>query len=244
MLRVDPNASLPRAFVDTDRYAELGFGECTALQRELAGRVIAVGDGSAIERVVGVDTAVDDETGHMFGAAAIVDASSGELVEVGRAQSQVGFEYVPGLLSFREVPLIVEALAALHSPFDLIMCDGHGLIHPRRFGLACHLGVLLSKRSVGVGKTYLLGDHDEPEHEKGAFADVVDEGEVVGRFVRTRDSIKPVYVSVGHLIDLDEATEIVTRLSIVARVPEPVRRADIEANAMRRRFRARRYPAG
>lgn len=227
----------PRAFTNTDEYASLEVAKAETLQKELSNRVVQTGRVGQIRMIAGADTATNLETGEMYAAVVVVDAGTCDIVEIGRARGKVGFEYVPGLLSFREVPLLVEAYRALKRPVDLIMCDGHGLIHPRRFGLACHLGVLLSISTLGVGKTHLLGTYEEPARAKGSWTDVVDRGDVVGRFVRTRTGVKSVYVSVGHQIDIDEATNLSVQLATKARLPEPVRQADIEANAMRRLLR-------
>jgi deoxyribonuclease V len=139
---------------------------------------------------------------------------------------RAAFDYVPGLFAFRELPALVEALRKLTVVPDLLVSDGHGLAHPRRFGLACHLGALTGLPSVGVGKTRLLGSHDPPGDERGDMSALTDRGEVIGRALRTQARIKPVFVSVGHRIDLDTACRHVLALSPRYRLPETTRQAD------------------
>jgi deoxyribonuclease V len=138
----------------------------------------------------------------------------------------VAFDYVPGLLAFRELPGLVRALEQLTVTPELIVCDGYGLAHPRRFGLACHLGVLTGLPTLGVGKTAFVGTFEEPGRTRGSWSDLRLDGEVVGRVLRTQDGVKPVFVSVGNRIDLDTACANVLRLSPRYRLPETTRAAD------------------
>lgn len=228
---IDPDLQI---LADITNYGALSESEASDLQIRLSGSVEKVHDGSDIRLIAGVDTAFDEQTQDMFGAAVVVDVKSQKIVESKHAVGKVGFEYIPGLLSFREVPLVVQAYQKLSCEPDLLMCDGHGLIHPRRFGLACHLGLLLGVSSIGCGKTHLLGEYEEPDQNRGSFCDIVDRGETVGRFVRTRDGINPIFVSIGHKIDLEAATRLAVDMSFRFRIPEPVRQADIEVNRLRR----------
>ncbi|MGC4944309.1 endonuclease V [Kribbella sp. DT2] len=150
------------------------------------------------------------------------------LREVDRAvvRGRTSFPYVPGLFAFREVPGLVAALERLRVTPDLLVCDGQGLAHPRRFGLACHLGVVTGLPSIGVGKTAFVGDWEEPGPERGAASDLVLEGEVVGKVPRTQNKTKPVFVSVGHLVSLGTAVERVLELAPRFRLPETTRMAD------------------
>jgi deoxyribonuclease V len=133
------------------------------------------------------------------------------------------FPYVPGYLSFREVPAILGALASLDSPPDLILCDGQGLAHPRRFGLACHLGVLTGLPTIGVAKSRLIGTHVEVPQHKGAWVPLLDDDEIIGAVLRTRDGVQPLYVSVGHRVDLSTAIDFVLRCTTRYRLPETTR---------------------
>jgi len=148
-----------------------------------------------------------------------------EVVEVRVVRGEVSFPYVPGLLSFREAPLILRACEGLRTTPDLILVDGQGIAHPRRLGLASHLGVLLGVATVGCAKSRLCGSHDTPGDERGSCAELVDGGETIGMVVRTRPGTKPVYVSVGHGIDLQTAVRRVLECCRGYRLPEPVRMA-------------------
>ncbi|GAA4498172.1 endonuclease V [Actinoallomurus oryzae] len=177
-----------------------------------------------VRTVAGLDVAYADD--RLAAAAVVLDAETLEVVEETTALDRPGFPYVPGLFAFRELPALVGALRALSVTPDLLICDGHGLAHPKRFGLACHLGVLTGLPSIGVGKTRLVGDYDEPGTERGAWSPVSDGGQVVGRALRTQTRVRPVFVSVGHRADLDTACAMTLRLTPRYRLPETTRRAD------------------
>jgi deoxyribonuclease V len=156
-------------------------------------------------------------------AIAVLDYDSMALIDQAAAEIPVPFPYVPGLLSFREMPAILAALDNLETQPDVFMVDGHGYAHPRRFGLACHLGVWLDLPAIGCGKSILVGDHAPIKNARGSVAALKDGGETIGAAVRTRDKVKPVYVSVGHRIDLETAVHIILQCSRGLRLPEPVR---------------------
>jgi len=164
--------------------------------------------------------------GRLAAAAVVLDAETLEVVEEATAAGTAAFPYVPGLLAFRELPALVEALRRLETTPDLLVCDGYGLAHPRRFGLACHLGVLTGLPSMGVAKTPFVGACDPPGERRGDAAPVRHDGEVVGRVLRTQDGVKPVFVSVGHRIGLDTACRHALALAPRYRLPETTRRAD------------------
>ncbi len=149
------------------------------------------------------------------------------------AERTVTFPYVPGLLSFREMPLLLAAIERLDFLPDLFMCDGHGLAHPRRFGVACHLGVWLEHPTLGCAKSRLCGHYEPPSGERGSSSLLYDGSEVIGAVVRTQDNTRPVYVSAGHLIELREAIEVVLRCAPHHRLPEPLRYAHMMAKAGR-----------
>jgi deoxyribonuclease V len=177
-----------------------------------------------VRTVAGLDVAYADD--RLAAAAVVLHAETLEVVEETTALDRPGFPYVPGLFAFRELPALVGALRALSVTPDLLICDGHGLAHPKRFGLACHLGVLTGLPSIGVGKTRLVGEYDEPGAERGAWSPVSDGGQVVARALRTQTGVKPVFVSVGHRADLDTACALTLRLAPRYRLPETTRRAD------------------
>jgi deoxyribonuclease V len=156
----------------------------------------------------------------------VLDAGNLELLDTSVARGRAGFPYVPGLLSFREVPILLRAFEGLAHPPDAVLCDGQGRAHPRRFGLACHLGLLLDLPSVGVAKSRLTGEAGEPGQKRGAWKPILDGGEEIGRLLRTRDRVRPLYISVGHRITLDDAVALVLKTGAGLRLPEPTRMAD------------------
>lgn len=184
--------------------------------------------------VAGADVSIGRGESRGFGAVVVWDRETGETVDSARAEAPVSFPYVPGLLSFRELPVLALAWRRLQTAPDVLLFDGHGVAHPRRFGLACHGGVLFDVPSVGCAKSVLVGEHQPPDEEKGATSALVDGGQEVGRAVRTRTGVRPVFVSIGHRVDLNAAVEVVLASAPKYRVPEPIRRADRLVGRMRR----------
>lgn len=154
-------------------------------------------------------------------------------VEVQGFEAPLTFPYVPGLLAFREIPSVAGALEKVETPVDAIIFDAHGLAHPRRMGLASHMGLFIDVPAIGCAKNRLTGEHEEPGLEKGSAADLVHRGEVVGKVLRTRTGVSPVYVSVGNRIDLESATELVLACCPKYRLPETTRQAHKTANRLR-----------
>ncbi|SDR16149.1 Endonuclease V [Thermostaphylospora chromogena] len=182
-------------------------------------------DASGVRHVAGLDVgygAGDEVTG----AVVVLDAGTLQVVDRAVVRERARFPYVPGLFAFRELPPLLAALERLRITPELLICDGYGLAHPRRFGLACHLGVLTGLPTVGVAKTAFVGRYDTPAPERGAWTPIVLDGEVVGRALRTRDGVKPVFVSQGHRVGLETACAHVLRLAPRYRIPEPIRQAD------------------
>jgi len=177
--------------------------------------------------VTGLDISYAVGSRRAVAAAVTIEVSSLHILEVAIAQGAVRFPYVPGLLAFREIPLLLEALERLDRRPEVLVCDGYGIAHPRRFGLASHLGVLLDRPSFGVAKNEFIGVYAEPGPRRGEWSPLREGDEVLGRAVRTQTEVKPVYVSVGHRIGLTDATDLTVRLSTHFRVPEPTRQADI-----------------
>jgi deoxyribonuclease V len=196
------------------------------VQRRLAARVRETPPRRRIRTVAGVDCSFTRDERHCLAAVALWDLDEGVVLEEHLASRPLRFPYVPGLLSFREAPAILCALRALRRIPDAIMCDGHGRAHPRRFGIAYHVGILCEVPTLGVAKSRLVGEHREPGPKRGARAALVDAGERIGSVVRTRDGVKPVYVSIGHLLDLPTAERIALSAGAGFRLPEPTRRAD------------------
>ncbi|MFC8531027.1 endonuclease V [Nocardia sp. NPDC057227] len=195
-----------------------------ALQERLRHRVAITPLPARIRTVAGLDSAYT-ESGAVAAAVVVLDAATLLPVATAVAHGHTDFPYLPGLLAFRELPTALRAIEQLATPPDVLICDAHGLAHPRRFGLACHLGVLTGLPTVGVAKN-AWGEHAEPGRERGASADVTVDGDVVGRALRTQDGVKPVFVSVGHRADPDSACALVLALTPRFRLPETTRAAD------------------
>lgn len=200
--------------------------EAVALQHDLARRIVREDDVGTVHCVAGVDVAyaVDDQ--RVVAAVAVLAIPSLTVVEIATAETVATFPYTPGLFSFREIPPIVDALAMLQTRPDLIVCDGHGIAHPRRLGLASHLGLWCDIPAIGCAKTRLTGTHDEPDWARGSIAALVDAGEEIGAVLRTQDGVRPVYVSPGHRISLAAACDWILRLTPRYRLPETTRAAD------------------
>ncbi len=195
------------------------------VQEQLRSRVITENRLGAVNTVAGVDVGFEEKGKITRAAVAVLRFPQLNLVEQAIARQPTRFPYIPGYLSFREIPALLAALANITTTPDLILCDGQGLAHPRRFGIACHLGVLTGLPTIGVAKSRLIGTHDEPGTTKGSWTPLMDKEEVVGAVLRTRDNVSPLYVSVGHRIDLQTAIEYVLRCTTRYRLPETTRRA-------------------
>ncbi|MET8022967.1 endonuclease V [Streptomyces avermitilis] len=202
--------------------------EARAVQDELRGRVILdePGPPPGTGRVTGVDVAYDDERDVVVAAAVVLDAATLAVVAEATAVGEVSFPYVPGLLAFREIPTVLAALDALPCPPGLIVCDGYGVAHPRRFGLASHLGVLTGLPTIGVAKNPFTFSYEAPGAPRGSAAPLLAGADEVGRALRTQPGVKPVFVSVGHRVDLDHACAHTLALTPKYRIPETTRRAD------------------
>ncbi|MGW2783706.1 endonuclease V [Streptomyces populi] len=202
--------------------------QARAVQDELRERVVLdePGPPPGTGRVTGVDVAYDDERDVVVAAAVVLDAATREVVAEATAVGRVSFPYVPGLLAFREIPTVMAALDALPCPPGLVVCDGYGLAHPRRFGLASHLGVLTGLPTIGVAKNPFTFSYEEPGVRRGSASPLLAGTDEVGRALRTQDGIKPVFVSVGHRVDLGNACAHTLALTPKYRLPETTRRAD------------------
>jgi deoxyribonuclease V len=176
-----------------------------------------------------VDISDGKAQGIATGAVVVLEYPELRLVETKTAQGRLDFPYVPGLLSFRESPLTLAACEKLSVIPDLILVDGQGIAHPRRLGLASHLGLFLNRPTIGCAKSLLCGQHEEPGIEPGSYAEVVDRGETIGVALRTRPGVKPVYVSIGHKVDLQTAIHWVLVCCRGYRLPEPTRLAHLAA---------------
>lgn len=202
---------------------DLSPKQAIALQEKLRGRVEQRDRYGKLEFVAGVDVGFLDEGATTRAAIAVLDYATLTLREHAVAQCPTTFPYVPGLLSFREIPAVLQAYRSLRKKPDLIICDGQGYAHPRRFGLACHLGVYLGVPSIGVAKTLFIGTHKPLARSRGSCSELCEAGEVIGVALRTRTSVKPVFVSVGHRIGLDSAVAVALHCTPKFRLPETTR---------------------
>jgi deoxyribonuclease V len=200
--------------------------DACALQRKLATKVETADRFNQIKTIAGVDVAYDKHSDRLIAAVVVLDAVSLNVIEQVTTVGVLQFPYVPGLFSFRELPGIADALQQLKCSPDLIVCDGQGIAHPRRFGLACHVGVLFDVPTIGCGKTRLTGTHAPVEKHRGSFQPLIDGDEIVGCALRTQDHINPLFVSTGHRIALPTAIRWVLHLCANYRQPESTRLAD------------------
>lgn len=210
--------------------------EAVALQRELAGLIEKRPALRRCELVAGADVSYNRFSPILHAGVVVIRTDTFEVVETQRVTAETRFPYVPGLLSFREAPPVLEAFAKLRTKPDAVVIDGQGLAHPRRMGIASHIGLLLGIPTVGCAKTLLVGEYQDLRDDAPSEAPLVHKGELVGMAVRTRARAKPVFVSVGHRIDLKSAVRLVLSLGRGYRVPEPIREAHALVNAQRLAF--------
>ena len=211
--------------------------EAKSLQLELAGLVSHVNEVPLEPKyVAGIDISPPDADGWVLGSVVILSWPELKLAEVRIGRAQPPIPYIPGYLAFREVPAAIDALEKLQLTPDVILVDGQGLAHPRRFGLACHLGLVTEISTIGCAKSRLLGRFESLDAERGSSSLLMDRGEAVGRVVRTRTDVSPVYVSVGHKVDIESAVATVLKCCGKYRLPETTRFAHLAA--------AGRYPEG
>ena len=201
------------------------------VQETLRSQVIREDALGAVRYVAGVDVGFEDKGRTTRAAVAVLEFPGLALHHQAISRSPTRFPYIPGYLSFRELPAVLQALDRLTVMPDLLLCDGQGLAHPRRFGLACHLGVLTDIPSIGVAKSRLIGVHDDPPNEKGRWVPLMDKGETIGAVVCTRNNVSPVYVSLGHRISLPTAIDYVLGCTTRFRLPETTRWAHRLASA-------------
>jgi deoxyribonuclease V len=208
--------------------------EAVALQRALAARVETRAPLTCCEVIAGADISCNRFSPILYAAVVALRTSDWTVLETQTVVRESCFPYVPGLLSFRETPVLLEAFAKLEVRPDAIMLDGHGYSHPRRMGYACHVGLCLEVPTLGCAKSRLVGEAKEPGLKAGCLAPLTDRGEVIGSVVRTKTGVKPVFVSVGHRIDLPSAVRLVLGSCRGYRVPEPTRQAHLLVNELRR----------
>jgi deoxyribonuclease V len=205
------------------------------VQERLRAKVVARGRVPSLRVVAGADAAFDPGTQRIFAAVVVLAFPSMEPVETVIREERLRFPYIPGLLSFREAPALLHAFEKVRHDLDLIFIDGHGLSHPRAAGIACHVGVCLDKPTIGCAKSLLVGTHRTLGLSRGATTSLIDEhSRVIGAVVRTRDRVRPIFVSVGHRIGLAQAVRLTLACAKGYRVPEPTRQADLLAERAKR----------
>lgn len=200
--------------------------EAKLIQQQLQPEVITIDKLGEIKYVAGVDVGFEEDNTISRAAVAVLSFPDLQLQEKAIAKRPTTFPYLPGFLSFREIPVVIDALEKISITPNLILCDGQGLAHPLRFGLACHLGVLLDIPTIGVAKSLYIGKHDELPTEKGSWQPLIDQGEIIGAVLRSRTAVKPLYVSIGHRISLQTAINYVLQCTTQYRLPETTRWAD------------------
>lgn len=216
--------------------------EAVAIQRSLRSQLILDHAPEEVEKIAGVDVSYTRGSNRLYAAVVLLDLSqsvsdrkaSFPIIETAVASLEVDFSYIPGLLSFREIPVILKAWERLKRRPDCLVCDGQGVAHPRRMGLAAHLGLTVDLPAVGCGKTRLIGEYREPGPDRGDFSPLVDRNEVVGAVLRTRAGVKSVFISEGHRMTLRRALEIILVSQTRYRLPEPIRMAHRLVNEARR----------
>ncbi|NJL43577.1 MAG: deoxyribonuclease V [Pseudanabaena sp. SU_2_4] len=218
--------------IDRQHAWPLTLNEAKAIQENLRSKVITQDRlPETVQYVAGVDMGFEAEGTISRAAVAILSFPDLQVQETAIAYRPTTFPYIPGYLSFREIPAVLDALAQVKIVPDIILCDGQGIAHPRRFGIACHLGVILDMPTIGVAKSLLIGKHEELPEAKGSWQPLIDRGETIGAVLRTRTGVKPLYISSGHYISQPTAIDIVLRCTPKYRLPETTRLADKLASA-------------
>lgn len=205
----------------------LTTAEAIAIQEQLRGEIMTTDRiQHPVRYVAGVDMGFEADGTISKAAVAVLSFPNLQLQETAIARRPTSFPYIPGFLSFREVPAVLDALEKINIMPDLILCDGQGIAHPRRFGIACHLGLIVDIPTIGVAKSLLIGKHQEVSEERGSWQLLIDKGETIGAVLRTRTRTKPLYISSGHRVSLTTAIDYVLQCTPKYRLPETTRIAD------------------
>jgi deoxyribonuclease V len=203
----------------------LSCAQARDLQIQLAEQVRFTAIKKMPKIIAGVDCAFSKDEKSIFAVVVVMKLPDFEIIEMVSVKNKVNFPYIPGLLSFREAPVCLEAIEKLKNTPDCFIIDGQGFAHPRRLGIACHIGLLIGKPTIGCAKSRLIGEYEQPAKQRGSRSPLVDGDEIIGAVVRTRKNVKPVFVSVGHKCTLDDAVKIVLDCSPKYRLPQPSRLA-------------------
>jgi deoxyribonuclease V len=214
---------------------EVSPEEAIEIQNSLRSRLDLQSEPEQIETVAGIDVSYDKGSDWLFAAIVVMQVRDLQILDSASATATVPFPYIPGLLSFRECPAVLQAWEKLTVKPDCLMCDGQGIAHPRRLGIASHLGLWLDMPSIGCAKSLLVGTYREPGLKRGSTEPLYHRKEQVGMILRTKDGVQPVFVSQGHKISLQKAIEIVLTCCTKYRLPEPTRQAHRLVNEIRRK---------
>jgi len=208
---------------------QVSIAQALEIQQRLAIQVSKRSEVTTPRLIAGVDISTGKREGMATGAVVVLQYPELRVVETKVAQGKLELPYIPGLLSFRESPLTLAACQKLTITPDLILVDGQGIAHPRRLGLASHLGLFLNTPTIGCAKSLLCGNHEAPGTEPSSYAEIADRGEIIGAALRTKLRVKPVYVSIGHKVDLQTAISWLMKCCRGYRIPEPLRQAHLAA---------------
>jgi deoxyribonuclease V len=212
---------------------DVSYKEAVRIQKNLRDRVNLKKIDKKIEYIAGLDVSYAKGSNIMWAGVIVLDFPSLNKAEERWSQRKVSFPYIPGLLSFREIPVLIDALKKLEIEPDLIFCDGQGIAHPRGLGLASHLGILLKKSTIGCAKSHLVGTYNEIGEGKGSYTYLIYQNRIIGAVVRTRSKVKPIYVSPGYGVMLDDCIKFVLETCSKYRIPEPTRQAHLLVNTVR-----------
>jgi deoxyribonuclease V len=215
---------------------EISYSKAIELQKKLASKVRFTALKKNPKLIAGTDCAFTADKKKIVGCVVVLEYPQMNIAEIEHAVRKVTFPYIPGLLSFREAPVCLDAVEKIKHEPDLFMIDGQGIAHPRRLGLAAHLGLFFNKPTIGCAKSRLTGTYEMPAAAKGSYSYLCDGDELIGAVVRTRSRVKPVFVSVGHKCSLDDAISFVIGCAKRYRIPEPTRLADIEVGKIKARI--------
>ena len=211
----------------------MSYKEAVRIQENLRDKVNLQKIDKKIEYIAGLDVSYVKESNTMWAGVVVLDFPSLNMAEERCSQREVSFPYIPGLLSFREIPVLLDALRKVEVEPDIIFCDGQGIAHPRGLGLASHLGILLKKPTIGCAKSRLVGTHNEVGEGKGSWSYLIYQNRIIGAVVRTRSNVKPMYVSPGYRVMLDDCIKFVLETCSNYRIPEPTRQAHFFVNTAR-----------
>lgn len=212
----------------------LSIPEAILMQKKLADQIVFKNIKSPINLIAGLDCAIDTKNNLCVAACILWDKQQNQIIEQHFAKLPLTFPYVPGLLSFREIPTLLKAYQQLQQQPDVIMLDGQGIAHPRRLGIASHFGLWVEKPTLGCGKSKLCGHYEMPGEMRGDVSSLIDKGEEIGKVVRTKNKVKPLFISPGHLCDLPTAVQLVLECGRGYRLPEPTRLADMWAGKIKK----------